>query len=238
MEHLSPAIAAVIFDMDGLLFDTERIALHAWQNAGKTYGVDIPEALIIESVGRNTRDTKALFECALGQNFDFVQTRKLRIAYAEEYIRQHGVPIKSGVTELLDLLSTHGVPCAVATSTERTRAEKLLMEANIRAYFDAVICGDDVQQGKPAPDIFLCAAQQLQVAPERCYVLEDSESGIRAAVSAHMTPILIPDIKLPSDETQRLAAHVFPSLCETTSFFADLLLAMEQQISTHKENST
>ena len=216
-------VSAVIFDMDGLMFDTERIAIQTWQKAGATCGYDIPESLIIESIGRDTQDTQSLFENALGQDFDFQHVRKLRIHYAEEHIKQHGVPLKEGLYEVLDVLTTSSVLVAVATSTERARAETLLTGANVLDKFDVVICGDDVYKGKPAPDIFLLVAERLQTIPEQCLVLEDSESGIRAAVSAHMIPILIPDIKPPSEETLNLAYKVFSDLRGVASYLSHIL---------------
>ncbi len=222
-------IFAVIFDMDGLMFDTERIAIQAWRKAGTAYGYDIPESLIMDSIGRNARDTRFLFEKALGKDFDFQQVRKLRIHYAEEHIKQHGVPLKGGLLEVLDVLTTSSVLRAVATSTERARAETLLTAANVLEKFDVVICGDDVRKGKPAPDIFLLAARRLQTFPEQCMVLEDSESGIRAAVDAHMIPILIPDIKPPSEETLNLVYKVFPDLYGVALYLSHILQTSNSQ---------
>ena len=220
-------IAAVIFDMDGLMFDTERIALQTWRKAGAEYGYDIPKSLVIESIGRNTRDTQSLFENALGRGFNFPHVRKLRIHYAEEHIKQYGVPLKKGLCKVLDVLATASVPTAVATSTERVRAESLLTRAKVIEKFNAVICGDDVHSGKPAPDIFLLAAERLRVIPEQCLVLEDSDSGICAAVNAHMIPILIPDIKPPSEETLNSADMIFSDLCAVASHLSHILHSEE-----------
>ncbi len=214
---------AVIFDMDGLMFDTEQIAVEAWQQAGRVCGYDIPESLIIQSVGRNVDDTKCLFEQALEPEFDFQQVRTLRIQYAADIIEQRGIPLKDGLFKLLDVLENGSILKAVATSTERIRAETLLRKANVHNRFDAIICGDEVQYGKPAPDIFLLAANRLQTIPHHCFVLEDSEAGIHAAVNAKMHPIMIPDLKPPSQWALAVVEHIFPSLHRAASYFSEKL---------------
>ena len=216
-------ISAVIFDMDGLMFDTERIAIEAWQRAGRTCHCEIPEALIIRSIGRNVHDTRLLYEQALGSSFDFDHTRALRIKYTDDIIEQRGVPLKDGLFELLDVLTNHAVLKAVATSTERSRAEDLLKKAQVSTRFDAVIYGDEVRHGKPAPDIFLLAADRLRVSPHRCIVLEDSDSGILSAANAKMHPFMIPDIEPPSQDILAVADQVFPDLHAVASYLAGIL---------------
>ncbi|GAK49631.1 HAD-superfamily hydrolase, subfamily IA, variant 3 [Candidatus Moduliflexus flocculans] len=205
------------------MFDTEQVAVDAWKQAGQTCGHDIPESLIIQSVGRNADDTKRLFEQALEPEFDFQQVRALRIQYAADIIEQRGVPVKDGLFELLDVLDHGSVLKAVATSTERIRAETLLRKANVHDRFDAIICGDEVQHGKPAPDIFLLAANRLQTIPYHCFVLEDSEAGIQAAVNAKMHPMMIPDLKPPSQWVLATVKHIFPSLHRAASYFSEKL---------------
>lgn len=211
-------IAAVIFDMDGLMFDTERIAIEAWQRAGQACHCEIPEPLIIQSVGRNIHDTRVLFTQALGSSLNFDRARALRIQYAADIIEQRGVPLKDGLFELLDVLERYDMFTAVATSTERTRADMLLQKAQVSPRFDVVVCGDEVSRGKPAPDIFLLAAERLQVSPHHCLVLEDSESGVRAAANANMRPVMIPDIKPPSQDMLTIVEHIFPTLHAVASY--------------------
>ena len=206
------------------MFDTERIAIEGWRRAGADCGHDIPEALVIECIGRNTRDTQILFEKSLGQDFDFHHTRQRRLRYADQYMAHHGIPFKEGLLEVLDVLSDHAVPLAVATSTEKSRAHPLLGAAGVLERFDTVVFGDDVLRGKPAPDIFLLAAERLKARPRRCVVLEDSENGIRAAARARMCPILVPDVKAPSEATLRLAHAMFANLREVAGYFRDLLI--------------
>lgn len=155
-------VRLVIFDMDGLMFDTERIAVDAWRRAGERLGVKIPPELIIETIGLNEKDTEAALLRRLGAAFPYGEARRLRIQYAEEAVARNGVPVKEGLAELLDDLDGAGIPKAFATSTERPRALRLLELAGVRSRFDAVVCGDEAARGKPCPDIFLAAAAKLE----------------------------------------------------------------------------
>jgi HAD superfamily hydrolase (TIGR01509 family) len=218
-------ISAVIFDMDGLMFDTERIAIEAWQLAGHACNCEIPDSLVIQSFGLNIHDTRMLFEQSLGSSLDFDRIRALRVQYAADIIEQRGVPLKDGLLELLDVLTSHAVLKAVATSTERTRAKHLLRKGQVSTRFDVLVCGDDVRQGKPAPDIFLLSASRLQVTPRQCLVLEDSESGIHAAENADMRRFMIPDIKPPSKEILAVVDQVFPDLHAVATYLSDVFTA-------------
>lgn len=215
-------ISLVIFDMDGLMFDTERLAISAWEKAGKNVGIDISEHIIIETIGLDVHGAEKVFKRHLGDIFPFSEARKLRIEYAKEFIEQNGVPVKKGLYELLEFLDQNPVLKAVATSTERERTEKLLSSAQIKDKFDIIICGDDISKGKPEPDIFLAVARKLGCNPQECLVLEDSENGIIAASKANMMPVLIPDIKNPSKEIEKLAVKKFNSLLDVKEFIETL----------------
>jgi HAD superfamily hydrolase (TIGR01509 family) len=203
---------AVIFDMDGLLLDSERMAREAWFQAAAAYGVSIPPDLYMQVIGRTIIDTERLFKSVLGADFPFWEVRQLRLQYGDDYIQRHGMPCKPGALELLDLLQAHGIVRAVATSTEHAEAWRRLRLAALSPYFDILCGGDEVSHGKPAPDLFLLAARRLGVPPGDCIVLEDSESGVRAARQAGMTPLLVPDLKSPSAEVAALVYGIFPSL--------------------------
>jgi HAD superfamily hydrolase (TIGR01509 family) len=220
-----PQIAAVIFDMDGLMFDTERISVEGWQRAGSVCGCEIPESLLLDTIGRDLQDTRVLFDRTFGSSLDFERARDLCLQYVAEIIAQRGVPLKDGLLPLLSLLSARAVPTAVATSTERSRAHELLERAEIASEFDVIVCGDEVPTGKPAPDIFLLAADRLGIAPSQCFVLEDSDNGVAGAARAGMHPLLVPDLKPPSDQTRRLAERVFPNL-ETAATYLSSVFAI------------
>jgi HAD superfamily hydrolase (TIGR01509 family) len=217
MRQPDRAISAVIFDMDGLMFDTERSHVEAWMRAGAECGCPIPESVVVETVGLDAPGARLHFERVLGPSFDYDRVRPLRLRYAAEAIERGGVPVKQGLRELLEMLASRRVPMAVATSTERARAERLLSKAQLSHRFAVVVCGDEVRRGKPAPDIFLLAAERLEASPPRCLVLEDSDMGIRAAKSAGMQAFLVPDLKGPGPQTIALADGVFPSLREVAA---------------------
>lgn len=211
-------ISLIIFDMDGLMFDTEKLAISAWIEAGKCFDINIPESVVIETIGLDVHGAEKVFKKHLGDNFTFFDVRKLRIEYAKDFIEKNGIPIKKGLYELLEFLDEKDVLKAVATSTERERAKMLLSTANIENKFDIIICGDDISKGKPEPDIFLAVSRKLGCNPQECLVLEDSENGIIAASKANMIPILIPDIKNPSIEIEKLAFKKFNSLIGVKDF--------------------
>ena len=215
--------SAVIFDMDGVMFDTERIILQAWQRAGKDMGYEIPETVLKETIGFDILNTKKLFEARLGEDFPFYPARKLRLQYTAEIIAQNGVPIKNGLFDLIEMLEASSLLKAVATSTDRSQAQPLLSSSHLIDRFDALAFGDDVVHSKPEPDIFLLAARQLGVSEEKCIVLEDSESGIRAAYQANMIPIFIPDLKMLSKDVETLVYKNCASLFEVATFLSEIL---------------
>ena len=206
-------IDAVIFDMDGLMFDTERLRLEAWQRVARQEGYAIPEYLLIECIGLKTTDSEQLLNAALAPTgFDYRRARGIRGPYMEQIIAERGVPIKPGLDEMLDAIDSLGLARGVATSTLREEALDLLRDTGLLERFGAVVCGDEVQNGKPAPDIFLMTAEKLGADPRRCLVLEDSENGIRAAAAAGCIPIVIPDIKPPGAEVLAIAHRRLDSL--------------------------
>jgi HAD superfamily hydrolase (TIGR01509 family) len=208
----SPEIAAVIFDMDGLMLDTERIAGIAWQRALADWNYPYSEQLFLKTVGRTSKDTEAIYQAAFGPEFPSTEIGKRTQQYYIEYIAAHGVGLKSGLLGLLELLEGLNVPRGVASSTKRPLVIQKLTMAGILERFDAIVGGDEIRFGKPAPDIFLAISRRLQAPPYRCLVLEDSEAGVQAARAAGMMPILVPDLVQPSAETTSLAHRVLPSL--------------------------
>jgi HAD superfamily hydrolase (TIGR01509 family) len=215
---------AVIFDMDGLMLDTERMVMITCRRAAADFGYMISDEIYLQVIGRTVEDTCRIFCGALGEAFPFDEVRKRRLEYTEEYICHSGLPKKPGLIEVLDSLQSCSVPKAVATSTGREEACNRLRTAELFHYFDVLVGGDEVVHGKPAPDLFLLAADCLKTPPTECIVLEDSEAGIRAARAAGMTSILIPDLKDPSDEVRALASWMYSSLHEVRELFSNLFL--------------
>lgn len=216
-------ISLVIFDMDGLMFDTEKLAVENWVKAGKTARIEITEQIVYESLGLDINGAEKLFKKYLGNDFPYHQLRALRLNYTNSYIEKNGVPVKKGLYELLDFLDERGILKAVATSTERIRAEQLLHAANVKKEFDCLIYGDEVLRGKPQPDIFLEAARQLNCKPNECLVLEDSLNGIIAASKADMMPIIVSESQILED-VERITIKKFTSLLEVKHFLEELNL--------------
>lgn len=216
-------ISLAIFDMDGLMFDTERISLQAWVEVGKDFGFHIEPSVVIETIGASLTNTEKVFKKHYGGQFPFYEIRKRKVAYALEYIADNGLPIKKGLYELLGFLEEKSVFRAVATNTERERTEKYLELAGVKTKFDIIVCGDEVGRGKPDPEIYLTTAQKIACPNEECIVLEDSENGIKAASRAKMMPILIPDIKRPAKEVEKLLYKEFESLIGVRDFLMTVL---------------
>lgn len=206
------SISAVIFDMDGLMLDTERIALGVWREAARDLGFVLHDEVADGMVGRTAASNRILLGTHYGPDFPYDDLAALADVRYREVLEADGVPRKPGLIELLEFLRERSVPRAVATSTAGLLARHKLARAGVDGYFEIVVGGDEVTHGKPAPDIFLLAAARLGQAPEHCAVLEDSGPGIRAAYDAGMVPILIPDGRPPAADARQLAAFVLESL--------------------------
>jgi len=214
-------IHGVVFDMDGLMFDTERLALESWRFAGAQAGYDFSEAVIVETVGLDVANTKRVFLERLGADLDFDNLRKIRFQYVKDFIQRNGVPLKPGLFELLEYLKRNHYKATVATSTEAVHARYYLEKAGVIGYFAGIVCGDAVGRGKPAPDIYQAAAGILGLVPGECLALEDSPSGVLSACRAGMKPVMIPDLVRPDEATQKLLYAQVPSL-------SDVIALLEQ----------
>lgn len=213
-------VRAVIFDMDGLMLDTEPIARRAWTQAFAERGFAIRDEIYSQIIGRTTTDTGHLFreayeltESAFAQIADR-KTELLHKAY------EHSVPVKDGLRDLLDFLDARHIPRAVATSTFRELALHKLRLSGLLGRFDGIVCGDDVARGKPSPDIFLAAAHKINQPPEGCLVLEDSAAGARGAVAAGMRVIIVPDQVQPPPDVAGVAWRVCASLQDVREFLS------------------
>lgn len=185
-------ISAVIFDMDGLVLDTERTYLIAWQQAAETMGFAPPAAFWQSLSGLGGKDIMLKLAAAGGEGFDLPQFNQLCGSYWREYVQEHGIALRRGVLELLDYLVEQGLPYGLATNSPAANAHECLRLAGISGAFALVVTRDDVLLPKPSPDLFLTAAERLQVSVAQCLVLEDSHTGIVAAHRAGARSVLVP----------------------------------------------
>ncbi|HEY1327028.1 MAG TPA: HAD family phosphatase [Casimicrobiaceae bacterium] len=215
-------LRAVVFDMDGLILDTEPLALRAWAECAAALGVAFDEALGLRMVGRNFADCGELLRDTYAAPYPVDAVLERWHATYDAIVARDGVALKAGVGEILDWLDEARLPRAVATSTRRERARAKLAHAAVLERFDTVVGGDDVARGKPAPDIYLEAARRLGVAPGHCLVLEDSEPGVRAGLAAGMAVVMVPDLVAPPAELAAAGVRIAPSLLEARAHLASL----------------
>jgi HAD superfamily hydrolase (TIGR01509 family) len=220
MPELIGNIDAVIFDMDGLIFDTERPIRQAVLDAAIAVGFEMPEAFYQTLIGVPGVESDELIKTHFGPGFPFdAFDNTCRAAIARAF--GEGVAVKPGAAELLGELHARRMPLALATSSGRNHAERHLGAADLRRFFDAIATRNDVSRGKPHPDLFLKVADDLRVPPERCLVLEDSHNGVRAAHAAGCLPIMVPDLLEATDEMREKCVLIANDLHEVRTLFAN-----------------
>lgn len=213
-------IKLVIFDMDGTIFDTERLGIEGWKYAFEHFGLPVPMRTLIKKIGLNSVDSRKLFDEEVKSEFDYKAVKEVKREYVINHIKEYGTPLKQGLIELLDFLDKNNIKKVVATSRSKKMTSFYLAESKIEDRFDEIITGDMLRRGKPNPDIFLYASKMLDIAPENCIVLEDSLNGIMAAVNAKMIPIMIPDLVNPDEEIQKLIYAKYDTLSDVIELLA------------------
>jgi HAD superfamily hydrolase (TIGR01509 family) len=221
----APAFAAldihgVIFDMDGLLLDSERVALATVAAAAAEMGIDWPPEVGLAMVGLNSKDGQHVIRRHLGDDFPVDQLYEHFGRIYEARIMSSAIPLMQGVTDLFDVLDTLALGRVVATSTRRSRAEPKLAAAGLLGRVHGMVCGDEVSRGKPAPDIFLKAAERLGVPVANCLVLEDSNAGVRGALAAGARVVMVPDLLAPADDVRAAGVPLAGSLHDLAGFLA------------------
>ena len=220
---MSLEIHGVVFDVDGVLFDTERLTQQTWNTVSRKMGWPQVGEAYLEFVGRNRTDIFRKMVEMFGQEFPKESFMKICSAFSQARMERYGVPIKPGVRELLAFLKERGIPTALATSTGRPRTERRLEMTGLAPYFSAVITGDQVVHSKPDPEIYLLACQALGTAPAHTPAIEDSRNGILSAHSAGMPVIMVPDMIPPTPELEALLFRRCAHLGEVQQLFAQLL---------------
>lgn len=212
-------IKGAIFDMDGLMLDTEKLLVRFWREAAAEYGYSMTDENVFEIRSLSRKYSIPLLKGIFGEDFPFNEVRSRRIVLMNDYIDKYGFEVKKGLFELLDFLRENKYLIAVATATDRERAESYLKKIDAYKYFDAVICGDMVTNGKPEPDIYITASEELGLPAEECAAFEDSPNGIKSAYSAGCKVIMIPDLTQPDEQVKPLLSGVYESLDKAVDFF-------------------
>lgn len=216
-------VKLVIFDMDGLIFDTERLSYESWREAANKFNINFDLNLLYKLLGTNHESVRNTlhneFENKINVD-DYIMERNN--IYLSK-IMNGEVEKKKGVEELLKYLTDKNIKKAVATSSNREVAYKLLKDADIYNYYDYILCGDEVKKSKPNPEVFLKVAEKLDIPANQCMVLEDSEAGTIAASRARMIPIIIPDLKEPSEDIENLAFKKLNDLSEVINLIENSL---------------
>nr|WP_295740434.1 HAD family phosphatase [uncultured Acidocella sp.] len=215
-------VEAVIFDMDGLLLDTESLAMAALVSAGQALGYDMKDEFCYLMIGAPADKCRALVTEKYGADFPLERYFATQEQHLRELVDAGKMQLKSGVIEILDELDRQGIKRAIATSSSRLRTDHHLQLAGIAHRFQDIVTRDDVTRGKPNPDPYLKAASLLGVAPDRCLALEDSYNGVRAAVAAKMRVIMIPDLLPATDEMRKVAHRIVTSLHDAVTHLQEL----------------
>jgi len=205
-------IKGVIFDMDGLMIDTEKLLTRFWCEAANLYGFNMTmeHVLGIRSLAAKFAEPK--LKGIFGESFDYMAVRAKRIELMNDYIEKNGIEKKKGLDDLLEYLKQNGYSIAVATATDLKRTTAYLTRINIFDYFDKIVCASMVKSGKPEPDIYLKASEELGLSPSECIALEDSPNGIISAHRAGCKPIMIPDLSEPDEELLKICEARLDSL--------------------------
>ena len=217
-------IEAVLFDMDGVIFDTERVYLEGWKKVFKKYGYEMTKEVYISVMGTGRKNVSKTFVDIYGEDLPIMQMYEEKDRELFKDIEEGKVHLKQGVKEILAFLKEKGYKTALATSAKRERAMKQLGMVDIEELFDAIVCGDEVEKSKPDPGIFLMAAKKLSIKPENCIVVEDSPAGIKAAYNAEMIGFHVEDLKKADEEILKHCHKSFENLLEIKEYLIQLTI--------------
>lgn len=216
---MNKIIKGAVFDMDGLMIDTEKLYLKYWKQAAADFGYAMEDKHVFAIRSLARKFSVPMLKGFFGEDFPTEEVRARRTELISAHIAEHGIDLKKGLLDLIKYLKKRDIRIAVATATPRERTMTYLNKINILDRIDAVVCGDMVTTGKPDPEIYLTAAKALDLQPCQCTAFEDSPNGIKAAYSAGCHAIMIPDLTPPDDEILPMLSGVYKSLDEAVSFF-------------------
>lgn len=207
-------IKGVLFDMDGLITDTERLLSRFWIQAAAEYGFEMRSEHTLGIRSLAAKYASPHLQKIFGSGFDYDMIRDRRRQLMNEYIEKNGIEKKKGLDQLLDYIGKSGLKCAVCTATDLERTKRYLSDIGVYDKFDKFVCGDMIENGKPQPDTYIAGANALKLRPEECAALEDSPNGILSAYSAGCVPIMIPDLSQPDEKTRSMVCAVCGDLSE------------------------
>lgn len=215
-------IKSIIFDMDGLMIDSERVTFECYQERLKDMNLTMDEEFYKTLLGKPIKGIYQRFYDVYGNDFPIENVIQDVHQLMAERFETEGVPVKKGLVELLHYLKDNNYKTIVATSSNRDRVDKILAQAKITEFFDDSICGDEVTKGKPNPEVFLKSCQKLGVNVDEAIVLEDSEAGIQASYDANIKVICIPDMKYPEKQYEEKTFKILKDLTEVTAYLKSL----------------
>lgn len=217
---VSDRMKTIIFDMDGVIFDTERLILSCWVVVAGKYGIPHMEDTFKKSIGTDVHTTKQILLDTYGEDFPYDTFREEYRDMFYQKVEKEGLPLKRGARELLGFLKINGYRIGLASSTRREVVEQELSDAGLLGFFETIVGGDMVAHGKPAPDIYEKACEKLKVKPEEAYAVEDSKNGMKAAKAAGLKVIHVPDLLEPDEEMIQMSEEIFEDLMEVRNFLA------------------
>lgn len=207
-------VSAAIFDMDGTMFDTERLSLEGWMAGCGSFGIPLTFEQFLLFRGHSIEENRKLFCGWFGSDAPYHEVRALRDRYISDFITREGIPVKPGLFELLSALKELGLRSCIATGTARPAAQKYWERSGVLPWFDCTICGNEVVNCKPDPEIFLRAAEKLGTDPGECVIFEDSPNGIKAALSSGSHLIIVPDLDEPGEDMKKASDAVCATLAD------------------------
>ena len=213
---------AVIFDMDGTIFDSERLVLDCWKSIGKKYGISDIGDVFMRCIGTNKVRTREIVDEHYGKTFRYEKFSAESSALFHEITEKEGLPVKKGAREILIYLREEEIPLGLASSTRLAVVTQELKDAGLYEYFQTVVGGDLLKNSKPAPDIYLMTCERMGIQPGNTYAIEDSYNGIRSAHSAGLHPIMVPDMMPATEEMRSLSEAVFEDLLQVKEYFVEI----------------
>ncbi|MEE3467454.1 MAG: HAD family phosphatase [Eubacterium sp.] len=212
----------IVFDMDGVILDSEQLDLSIWMYLGEKYQFEGIEEVFRETLGTTREETGRIMRRAYGEDFPMEKFKAESREIFTERTKKDGVPVKPGARELLQFLKINGWKIGLASSTAGDRVREELRTVGLLDFFEVLITGDMIKESKPHPEIYFKACEELGVNPKEAVAVEDSKNGVRSAAMAGMKVILVPDLVEPDEDTQRLAWKQFPDLFDVRAFFTGM----------------